>query len=120
MADGSGKVMEMVREELQRNPGATTQELLDKAKKLDKTLGTMTVRQFHARFPLQIKRRLAGMRSRGRRRARGSTVDRGAVRTVLLQFARDIAGADGKAQVVDIIGGVETYVDRLVKATGRS
>ncbi|HEX6588235.1 MAG TPA: hypothetical protein VF039_04385 [Longimicrobiales bacterium] len=56
---------------------------------------------------------------RGRGRPAGAAVDgaRGRVRAALLDFARDLASADG-AGLVDVIAGVDGYVDRVMKATG--
>lgn len=122
MADGNGKVMEMVREELQKNPSITTGELFEKAKKLDKSVSGMSPRQFHARYPLQVKRQIAAgqprRRSAAARARRRAAVDRSAVRNVLLQFAKDVAGAEEKSAVVDVIGGVDKYVDRVLQAAG--
>ena len=47
----------------------------------------------------------------------GSDGARGRVRAALLDFARDLASADG-AGLVDVIAGVDGYVDRVLKATG--
>jgi hypothetical protein len=113
------KVLDMVRAELEKNPAVRTDELFERARKLDKATGSLTVRQFHARYPLQVKRKLAaGRRPRRRARRRGAGADRGAIRSVLLDFAREVASADGKAQIVELIGGVEKYVDRVAKAAG--
>jgi hypothetical protein len=40
------------------------------------------------------------------------------VRAVLLQFAKDIAGAEQRSKFVDVIGGIDQYVDRVVRAAG--
>jgi hypothetical protein len=40
------------------------------------------------------------------------------VRGVLLELARDVANAQGKGDVVDVIMGIDRYVDRVVKAVG--
>lgn len=169
MARSSDTVMDMVRKELEKNPDASNEALFEKAKKLDSSVSNLTVRQFHARYPLQVKRlkalarkRRAGKRSSpskaaaprtgsGRRkRAAGATQatapagaaasdgsrkrtrragrkataapaaaggqSRDAVRSLLLQFASDVAGAEGKADVVKVIGRVDSWVDRLLKA----
>jgi hypothetical protein len=118
MADANGKVMEMVREEIHRNPGVRTEELFEKAKKLDKSVAGLSVRQFHARYPLQVKRQLAAQRPRRSRPRKKPVADRAAIKAIMLQFAKDVMAAEGKAQVVDVIGGVEKYVDRVVKAAG--
>ncbi len=117
MADANGKVMDMVRDEIQRNPGVRTEELFEKAKKLDKSVSGLSVRQFHARYPLQIKRQIAAQRPRRNRPRRKHVADRAAVKTVLLQFAKDVMAAEG-SMVVDVIGGVDKYVDKVVKAAG--
>jgi len=121
MAAVNEKVMAMVQNELEKNPSISTQELFEKAKKLDKDVANLSRRQFNARYPLQIKRKAtvtAGPRRRPRARRRGAEMHE-AIRGILLQFAKDIAAAEGKADVVDVIGGVNKYVERVVKAAGR-
>ena len=51
----------------------------------------------------------------GARSGRGDARDR--VRGVLVAFARDLASSDG-AGLVDVIAGVDSYVERVMKATG--
>lgn len=127
MADDKGKVMEMVRGEIEKNPAVSSQELYEKAKKMDKSIGSMSIRQFHARFPLQVKRQRAGAGGaqggarprRSRNQAQLKNTERANIRAVLLDFARAVAAADGTAQVVDVITAVDDYVDRVVRATGR-
>jgi hypothetical protein len=41
------------------------------------------------------------------------------VRGLLLQFAKQVAAADGKADVVDVLSGLESWVDRMVSAATR-
>ena len=117
MAEANGKVMDYVRDELQRNPGVKTADLLAQAKKLDKSVGALSIRQFHARYPLQVKRKLAAQRPR-RRRARRKEVDRIAIRKELLAFARALMAAEGSPDVIDVIGGVDKHVDRVLAAAG--
>ena len=47
---------------------------------------------------------------------RGADAARTRVRATLLDFARDLASADG-AGLVDVIAGVDGYVERVLKAT---
>lgn len=123
MADKSEQVMEMVRDKLQKNPGIATQELYDQAQKIDKSIGDLTLRQFHARFPLQVKRQMAPKRTtarRGKRRGRGrkkaAEVDRAALRDSLLGFAKDLTAAQSKpAEMVDVLANLDKYVDQIVK-----
>lgn len=124
MADVKPKVMSMVEEEIKKNKDVTTKELYEKAQKMDKDIAKLTARQFNARYPLQVKRR---MKPRKRRKAaprktkatRKSGSRRGgeSVRDVLLQFAKDVANAEGKAAVVDVIASVDDYVGRIEKAS---
>lgn len=124
MPEVNPKVMTMVEEELAKNPKASTKELKEKAEKIDKSIAKLTNREFHARYPLQVMRKRAPARPRAaaaarRRRAKAAAgPDRDAIRAVLLDFGRAIAAAEGKADVVDVIGGVDKYVERVVKASG--
>ncbi|HLU26406.1 MAG TPA: hypothetical protein VKZ58_11950 [Longimicrobiales bacterium] len=118
MAEINPKVMEMVQEEVRKNPDISTTELFEKAKKLDKSIAELSRRAFHARYPLQVKRQLAPTRRRTRRRT--STADREAVRAVLLQLAKDLASAEDAAGVVTVVGGIDKYIDRIFKAMGRA
>jgi hypothetical protein len=69
----------------------------------------------------------SGGRKRGRPPKASAGVARGGgrdasardrVRTVLVAFASDLASADG-AGLVRVIAGVDGYVERVMKATGR-
>ena len=206
MAETNARIMDMVRREIVKNPSISSEQLYEMAKKSDSSIGGLSVRQFHARYPLQVKRAAANARKarrggaakktgarrgrppgktgrktsaqkaggggpakkarRGRppgsgrkatakratakkatakratakrataKRASGSAGSgrgpgrprrtaaaapagpgRDAVRTLLLLFARDIAGAEGKADVVEVIGEVDGWVDRVIAAT---
>lgn len=127
------KVMEMVRKELEANPDAENKELYRKAEKLDASIGDLSLRQFHARYPLQVKRKRAAKKrsskstarktggkrasttKRTRKAAQGA-VDRQSIRSTLLQFARDVSAADGKAEMIDLLGNVDDYVEDVVGA----
>src|SRR5690606_27320558 len=111
MAEINAKVVEMVQEEVRKNPEVTTADLFEKAKKLDKKIGDLSRRAFHARYPLQVKRQLAPARPRARRRS--SAVEREAVRGVLLQLAKDIAAAEDAAAMVSVVGGMDKYIDKV-------
>lgn len=127
------KVMEMVRKELEANPDAENKDLYRKAEKLDKSIGDLSLRQFHARYPLQVKRKRAAKKRSSKSKARKSSgkrtstkkrtrktakgaVDRQAIRSTLLQFARDVSAADGKAEMIDLLGKVDDYVEDVVGA----
>jgi hypothetical protein len=130
------KVMKMVEQELVKNPEASVDELFDKAKGMNKGFARMTRRQFHARYPLQVKRKKGGrrkgrkgkkagrkaaaakgVRGRGPGRPRAARGDgRDALRQIFLRFAQDVAGADTRGDLVKLIGGVDRYVDEAAKA----
>jgi hypothetical protein len=138
MAEANPKVMEMVQAELSKNPDITNKELFEKAKGIDKSAGKLSARQFNARYPLQVKRTMAPKAkkksrrpaAKGRKPATGGRGRKGAtaaapadagrdrVRTLLLELARDVANAQGKGDVVDVIVGIDRYVDRVIKAAG--
>lgn len=131
MAEINDKVMEMVRKELDKNPDAENAELYEKAKKIDGSIGNLSLRQFHARYPLQVKRQKAQKKGKtgGRRKKRsrkrkaaagspGGEASREDIRRVLLRFARDVSAADGKAGMIDILSSLDDYVDDMVKAAG--
>jgi hypothetical protein len=122
MAKINEKVMSMVEEELAKNPGQSTDELFEKAKAVDKNMAKLTKRQFNARYPLQVKRKRAPARKRSTRRRAGGRKQavgdarRAAVRDTLMRFAMDITSAEGKADVVGVIAGLDRYVDDIFKA----
>lgn len=54
------RVMNMVRRALVQNPEMTNEALYSAAVALDPDIGKLTMRQFHARYPLQVRRRELG------------------------------------------------------------
>lgn len=127
MAETNEKVMAMVRETLQKSPDISTNELYQKAQKIDSSVKGLTIRQFHARYPLQVKRKVAAAAGKRRRRparraagaARRAEIDRTPIRESLLAFARDVSAAEGTPAVIDVLAGVDKYVDQIVKGLGR-
>ncbi|HSL69457.1 MAG TPA: hypothetical protein VK864_04405 [Longimicrobiales bacterium] len=114
------RIMAMVREEIQKRPEVTSQELFEKAKKMDRGMRSLSARQFNATYPLQVRRTLAPRR----RRLRGAPVrartsaGRERLRGVLLEFARAVAGAQDRGTLVDVIGNLDGWVDRIVSGRG--
>lgn len=130
MAKTEDKVMALVEDEIRRNPDIETSTLYEKAKSSIPSVGKLSLRQFNARYPLQIKRRMAmsdtskspkpSASRGGRRKARAQRAaggDRDAVRQVLLRFAADLSAADDRSDVVRVLAGIDGYVDDVVKAT---
>lgn len=132
MADARTKIMEMIEAELKKNPDISNKELFEKAKKIDKGVEKLSARQFNAMYPLQVKRAMKPRKRRSKKKAKSSrsksTKGRSAapaggdsrdrVRAVLLELARDIANAQGKGDVVDVVAGIDGYVGRVMKAAG--
>jgi len=126
MADTNPKVMEMVEAELKKNSDISNKELREKATKIDANVKKLSARQFNATYPLQVKRAMKPRskasrkpkKSAGRSRAgsRAGADGRDQVRGILLDLAKDVANAQGKGDVVDVIAGIDRYVDRVVKA----
>lgn len=136
MAKTDDKVMSFVQDELRKNPDAKTSGLYEKAKGTFPSVRPLTVRQFHARYPLQIKRRQAAAQkekqkeakpSRSRRRgtraktapqaaAAGASGDRDAIRKLLLEFAGDLSAAETRKDLVKVLANVDSYVDAVLKA----
>ncbi len=58
------KVMQFIEKELKINPKATAKELQQKAKAVSEAVGKLSIRQFHAKYPLQIRRKLAPKKPR--------------------------------------------------------
>jgi len=137
VADVNEQVMEMVRKELEASPDASTTELYEKAKKVDSAMSDLSIRQFHARYPLQVKRKKSlaeggGRRKKPRRnRASSSKASRGTRRStsvgsrseseihaVLLEFAKEVSAANdrGPTAMLDVISNLDGWVARIQKA----
>lgn len=124
MAESNPKVMEMVEAEIKKNPDISNPELFEKAKAIDKNVTQLSARQFNAMYPLQVKRAMKPTRPRKRSsrksasRSASRNGSRDRVREVLLALAKDVANAQGKGDVVDVVAGIDRYVDRVLKAAG--
>ncbi len=132
MAKNEERVMQFVEAELERNPEIGTSELFEKAKKVDAGLQKLSLRQFNARFPLQVKRKKSlaqpGQKRKSRTRSsggargtgrKGPQARRDSMRDVFLRFASDLAGAEERKDVVRVLASVDGYVDEALKAAGR-
>lgn len=123
------KVMAAVEAALKKNPDASVDELYTLATGIGKDVAKLSKRQFHARYPLQVKRRMnvgsrpkrkAGgaqkrpSRRTGRRAAQQNGSQRDAVRTILLEFASELAAAEHRKDVVGVVASVDRWVDRIL------
>lgn len=135
MAERNPQVMEMVAKELEKDPEARADALFEKAREIDPSIGDLSLRQFHARYPLPLKRKRSAGKGRKRRaRTRGKAVapqarkstqappkgaPRDEVRRVFLEFASDLARAESRASIVDVLAKVDEYVDRAIERAGK-
>lgn len=124
------KVMTFVEEALAENPSISTTDLYDAARKKSKAIANLSIRQFNARYPLQIKRRQSLDARPSRARAGGARRGRGrrgrdeqrmqAVRKVFLRFAEDLSAAEARKDLVHVLANMDSYVADAYKAsTGR-
>ncbi len=117
------EIMALVEDELARNPDTSTQNLYERAKAQHPAVASITLRQFNARFPLQIKRRktLAQPRRRSRatavRRKIQATYGHEGVRGVFLRFAEDLTSAQEKKDLVRVLATVDRYVEDSIEAS---
>ena len=130
MAEIDAKVMKYVENALKRNPDLKNDELFERVKKAHPSMRTLGKRQFNARYPLQVKRRRAlaerprstasrkrsptSSSARGRPRPNPDT-PRDAVRQVFLDFATDLAAAEDRKDLVQVVAGVDAYVEQVFK-----
>ncbi len=121
------KVMQLVEKELKKNPKATAKELQQKAKAVSAAVGKLSVRQFHAKYPLQVRKKLAPKKPRRavpkkprrapKARAARGQVNREAIRNTLMTFARDVSAAEGKSETIAVLGKLDNYIDPIIRAT---
>jgi len=140
MASATDKVMEYVERELAKNPDVSNDTLLEGAKKIDKSVTQLTPRQFHAKYPLQVKRRSGKPRaksakkksspkasrrtaaSRSRRATKrksaapASSAGEDRVRSVMMKFAKDLSSADSQVETIEVLSNMDRYVSDIMKA----
>ncbi len=127
-------VMEYVERTLEANPGISNADLFAGAREIDPSVGQLTGRQFHAKYPLQVKARLAkaaapkpemppepevpnsreGYRPGGTAAAGGR--DPVAVRRLLVDLAKELASAESKAEVIEVMARLDGYVAEIMEA----
>ena len=132
LGDGAA-VMEYVERTLEANPGIANADLFAGAREIDPSVGQLTGRQFHARYPLQVKARLARAAAPETKTppepkvptaeettaADATPVKEGdgvAVRRLLFDLAKELASADSKAEVIDVMARLDHYVAEIMEA----
>ncbi|MEQ9397590.1 MAG: hypothetical protein RJQ04_00330 [Longimicrobiales bacterium] len=125
------KVMQAVEAELKKNPDASVDDLYAMAVAMDKSVSKLSKRQFHARYPLQVKRKMAPAAPKKARnapkkpakkrpasaKAAKAAKGRDAVREIFLDFALELASAEDRKNAVRVVAGVDRWVDRVVEAS---
>lgn len=129
MAQPDEKLMEFVEAEMKKEPDISSKALFEKARKSIQAAKTLTIREFHARYPLQVKRKASLAAGGGRRRRKkpqsratsrrnNSATRRDEVRAALLKFASDLSAAEERKDLVRVLAQVDDYVDEVLKAAG--
>lgn len=132
LGDGAA-VMEYVERTLEANPGIANADLFAGAREVDPSVGQLTGRQFHARYPLQVKARLARAATPETKTppepevptaeettaADATPVKEGdgvTVRRLLFDLAKELASAESKAEVIDVMARLDDYVAEIMEA----
>jgi len=139
--DGAA-VMEYVERRLEANPGISNADLFAGARKIDPSVGQLTGRQFHAKYPLQVKARLARAAAPEPKTppepkvataeeptapdvsaAAGDSEapptgagDPLAVRRLLLDLSKELASAESKTEVIEVMARLDDYVAEIMEA----
>ncbi|WP_428274054.1 hypothetical protein [Candidatus Palauibacter sp.] len=135
--DGGAAVLAYVTRVLKRNPDVKNAELFKGACEIDASVAELSARQFHAKYPLQVKRRLAAAAPapkpapRARKPAATAVAepapapavaevpsmgDAAAVRGLLLSLARELANAGTQAETIEVMARLDGYVDDIMQA----
>lgn len=124
MAKRNDEVMQMVRKRIKKDPSVSNEVLKEQAEKIDPDIADLSSRQFHARYPLQVKRQLSRQKQNGQgseskkkssqSKSQQTELSREQVRAVLIDFARDLSDAGSKAEMIDLLAGLDSYVDRIL------
>ncbi len=133
-ASGDGTaVMEYVERTLEANPGVKNADLFAGAREIDPSVAELSGRQFHAKYPLQVKARLAKAAAPKPKTPPEPEVptveetapedapppqagDPVAVRRLLLDLAKELATAESKAEVIEVMARLDDYVAEIMEA----
>ncbi len=109
------RVMYLVESLMERHPQMANQELQQEAAEVDPAIADLTLRQFYARFPLQIRRKQNPQWAEKATRARrpGKSPTRDEIRGGLLEVAAQLADAESHSELVTAIAGIDEIVDGL-------
>ena len=128
MSSTDEKIMAAVQAALDENPAASVDELFERAKTVSSSVADLSKRQFHARYPLQIKRKLTPRKRRKPKKKQPTTKGKASsvgvatahegVRRAFLDFASELAAAEARKDVVRVVASVDKYVVEALKAAG--
>lgn len=118
--DTKERVFQMIEEALEENPDVSNEVLQERAAEIDPSIEDLSARSFHARYPLQVKRQMSsGQAQEEEEPKEETTVERDEfreeLRETLLAFAKAVAGADDRGEVIDVLTDIDEYVDRVME-----
>jgi hypothetical protein len=125
MAEINEKVTNMVRRELKKPDPVDNEALYEKAVKISPDIQDINMRQFHARYTLQVKREMSSAdpnrekkprKPRKRKVAPEQYEQRERLRTAFLAFGKELVDAD-KKQVYDVIHRIDHFIDQAMATT---
>ena len=116
-----------------RTPESRNADLFAGAREIDPSVAELTARQFHAKYPLQVKARLARAAAPEPQKPpepeeptaeepaapdapSAGTGDPLAVRRLLLNLAKELASAETKAEVIGVMARLDDYVAEIMEA----
>ncbi len=142
-ADGAA-IMEFVVRALEADPGISNADLFAGAREIDPSVAELSARQFHAKYPLQVKARLAkaaAVEPEAPPRPEpplaeetaaedappveeavaedaplAGTGDPAAIRRLLLDLAKELANAESQADTIEVVARLDDYVAEIMKA----
>jgi hypothetical protein len=141
---GAAAVMEFVVRTLEADPGVSNADLFAGAREIDPSVADLSARQFHAKYPLQVKARLArdaaaepeaspkpeappaeemaaedappAEEAAAAEAPPAGTGDAAAVRRVLLDLAKALANAESQADTIEVMARLDDYVTEIMEA----
>lgn len=126
------KILEMVRRQLDRTEPPSTEALYGRAVRIDASIRGLTLRQFHARYPLRVHRERARAEAEttevkdegaaaaleGSESGRPSSdpAARAALRELFLDVAKDVARRSSDPALIEWVADhLEDYVERAAR-----
>lgn len=120
MPDPNEKILQMIRQQLQRENPPDTEALYGRAARIDESVRDLSLRQFNAKYVLRVRREMKRSEEEPATEPKPKTPEltdgtRARVREVLLALAKDVAAAD-QAGLIDVWEDLDSYTDRVVSA----